>query len=105
MKRMKDRTKATLDRASDTTGRDGAIDLIAKVESSAILNQSDDDRFTRVMGLAVIDLWGNFPKEIQERLFERAVALGHQSERDEMLREQLAKYLHDHHKRTAGSHA
>jgi hypothetical protein len=36
-------------------------------------------------------------------LFERAVALGHQGERDEMLREQLAKYLHDHHKRTAGN--
>jgi len=27
--------------------------------------------------------------------------LGHQSERDESLREQLAKFLHDHHKRTA----
>ena len=99
MKRTKDRTKATLDRTSDTTGRDGAIDLIAKVESSVILDQRDDDRFTRVMGSAVIDLWGNFPKDIQERLFERAVALGHQGERDEM----LAKYLHDHHKRTAGN--
>jgi hypothetical protein len=105
MKRTKGQTKATLERPSDTTGRDGAIDLIAKVESSVILKQGDDDRFTSVMGSAVIDLWGNFPKEIQERLFERAVALGHQSERVEMLREQLAKYLHDHHKRTAGSHA
>jgi hypothetical protein len=103
MKHTKDRTKATLDRTSDTTGRDGAIDLIAKVESSVILDQGDDDRFTRVMGSAVIDLWGNFPKDIQERLFERAVALGHQGERDEMLREQLAKYPHDHHKRTAGN--
>src|SRR6266496_5480147 len=91
MKRTKDRTKATLDRTPDTTGRDGAIDLIAKVESSVILDQRDDDRFTRVMGSAVIDLWGNFPKDIQERLFERAVALGHQGERDEMLREQLAR--------------
>jgi hypothetical protein len=79
------------------------IDLIAKVESSVILDQRDDDRGTRVMGSAVIDLWGNFPKDIQARLFERAVALGHQGERDEMLREQLAKYLHDHHKRTAGN--
>jgi hypothetical protein len=50
-----------------------------------------------------IDLWGNFRKDIQERLFERAVALGHQGERNEMRREQLAKYLHDHHKRTAGN--
>ena len=104
MKRTKRPTKATLDRTPDTTGRDGAMDFVAKVESSkpVILNQRDD-RFTRVMGSAVIDLWGNFPKDIQERLFERAVVLGHQGERDEMLREQLAKYLHDRHKRTAGN--
>jgi hypothetical protein len=104
MKRTKHPTKATLDRTPDTTGRDGAIDFVAKVESSepVILNQRDD-RFTRVMGSAVIDLWGNLPKDIQERLFERAVVLGHQGERDEMLREQLAKYLHDRHKRTAGN--
>ena len=104
MKRTKRPTKATLDRTPDTTGRDGAMDFVAKAESSkpVILNQRDD-RFARVMGSAVIDLWGNFPKDIQERLFERAVVLGHQGERDEMLREQLAKYLHDRHKRTAGN--
>ena len=104
MKRTKHPTKATLDRTPDTTGRDGAIDFVVKVESSepAMPNQRED-RFARVMGSAVIDLWGNFPKDIQERLFERAVVLGHQGERDEMLREQLAKYLHDHHKRTAGN--
>ena len=28
--------------------------------------------------------------------------LGHQTERDESLREQLAQFLHDHHERTAG---
>jgi hypothetical protein len=33
-------------------------------------------------------------------LFERAVVLGHKGERDESLREQLAKFLHDHHART-----
>jgi hypothetical protein len=33
-------------------------------------------------------------------LFERAVVLGHKGERDESLREQLAKFLHDHHPRT-----
>jgi hypothetical protein len=32
-------------------------------------------------------------------LFEHAVVLGHQGERDESLREQLAKFLHDHHSR------
>jgi hypothetical protein len=40
------------------------------------------------------------PQEMQHTLFERAVVLGHRSERDESLREQLAKFLHDHHERT-----
>jgi hypothetical protein len=30
---------------------------------------------------------------------------GHQSERDESLREELAKYLHDHHERTLTAQA
>ena len=101
MNRPRETTKATLDRTPDTTGRDGAIDLVAKVESSktAVLNRSDD-RFARVLGWAVIDLWADLPHGIQEHLFERAVILGHQGEQDEMLREQLAKFLHDRHKRT-----
>ena len=48
-------------------------------------------------------LWGELPQPIQEQLFECAVVLGHQGEPDEMLREQLAKYLHDHHERTRPS--
>jgi hypothetical protein len=47
----------------------------------------------------VIALWGELPQPIQEQLFECAIVLGHQGERDEMLREQLAKFLHDHHER------
>ena len=48
-------------------------------------------------------MWGELPQPIQEQLFECAVVLGHQGEPDEMLREQLAKYLHDHHERTRPS--
>ena len=47
-------------------------------------------------------LWADLPRSIQEQLFERAVRLGHHEERDEMLREQLAKFLHDRHRRTIG---
>jgi hypothetical protein len=88
------------------TGRDGAIDFAAKAaafEASepAVLDQSD--RLSRVLGAAAISLWGDLPQAVQEQLFERAVVLGHRDERDEMLREQLAKFLHDHHKSTAGS--
>jgi len=41
------------------------------------------------------------PHELQHTLFERAVMLGHKSERDESLREQLAKFLHDTNPRTS----
>lgn len=58
------------------------------------------DRFVAVLGHALVDQWSALPQAIQERLFERAVILGHQSERDEMFREQLAKFLHNHHERT-----
>ena len=53
-----------------------------------------------VLGAAVADLWSHLPPELQHTLFERAVMLGHKGERDESLREQLAKFLHEHHQRT-----
>lgn len=57
-------------------------------------------RYFLALGAAAADLWSDLPAEQQQTLFERAVLLGHQSERDESLREQLAKFLHDHHERT-----
>jgi hypothetical protein len=58
-------------------------------------------RYFLVLGAAAADLWSELPQELQQQLFERAVALGHQGEQDESLREQLAQFLHDHHDRTA----
>jgi hypothetical protein len=81
------------------TGRDGGVDFATK--TSAVEAAQDQDRFAHILGCAVIDVWGSLPQAMQELLFERAVVLGHQTERDEMLREQLAKFLHDHHARTA----
>jgi hypothetical protein len=57
-------------------------------------------RYLMVLGAAAADLWSGLPPELQQILFERAVLLGHQREQDESLREQLAKFLHDHHART-----
>jgi hypothetical protein len=57
-------------------------------------------RYFMVLGAATADLWSKLPQDLQHRLFERAVVLGHQGEQDESLREQLAKFLHDHHTRT-----
>ena len=57
-------------------------------------------RYYMVLGAAAADLWSELPQDLQQTLFERAIVLGHQGERDESLREQLAKFLHDHHMRT-----
>jgi hypothetical protein len=99
---VKDPKDATQSAAATPTGRDGAVDFAAReaalTSEPAALDQSD--RFARVLGAAAVSIWGDLPQPIQEQLFERAVLLGHRSERDEMLREQLAKFLHDHHKRT-----
>ena len=58
-------------------------------------------RYFMVLGAAAADLWSELPHVLQQAVFERAVALGHQGEGDESLREQLAKFLHEHHARTA----
>jgi hypothetical protein len=60
----------------------------------------DSGRFFLVLGAAAADLWSKLPQEQQQALFERAVLLGHRGERDESLREQLAKFLHEHHARS-----
>lgn len=60
------------------------------------------ERFSRILGETVIALWSELPHNVQHDLFERAVLMGHASEQDESLREELAQYLHHHHRRTAG---
>ena len=50
-----------------------------------------------VLGAAVIDVWAELPREIQETLFERAVANG----QGDALRHDLARFLHERHPRTA----
>ncbi|HKM88532.1 MAG TPA: hypothetical protein VJX48_07995 [Xanthobacteraceae bacterium] len=68
--------------------------------SDYVAGDNNADRYLLVLGAAAADLWSALPQELQQSLFERAIALGHKSERDESLREQLAKFLHDHHTRT-----
>jgi hypothetical protein len=68
--------------------------------SDQFAGDEERSRYLLALGAAATDLWSRFPQGLQESLFERAVVLGHKSERDESLREQLAKFLHDHHPRT-----
>ncbi|HEY7242316.1 MAG TPA: hypothetical protein VH678_00350 [Xanthobacteraceae bacterium] len=100
MSKSREPARAAPGNASAMTGRDGAADFATKASAPAISEQVQTERFSRVLGDAALALWGDLPKVVQEQLFERAVLLGHRSERDEMLREQLAKFLHDHHGRT-----
>jgi hypothetical protein len=102
MTQTRDASKAVAERTSDPAGRGGAADAAAGGAASEVV-YPNDARFCEVIGAAVISLWGELPQQLQEELFERAVRLGHKGERDEMLREQLAKYLHEHHKRTAAT--
>lgn len=60
----------------------------------------DEARFAPLLGRAAIHVWAELPRDVQEKLFEHAVVIGHKGEPDEALREQLAKFLHERHKRT-----
>ena len=57
-------------------------------------------RFEPLLGAAAVHVWSDLPAHVQEKLFEHAVIIGHRAEADESLREQLAVFLHDRHKRT-----
>lgn len=52
------------------------------------------DEFERLLGRAVLNLWPDLPRNMQERIFEAA-----SSEPD--VRHRLAVLLHDQHPKTA----
>jgi hypothetical protein len=62
--------------------------------------QNEREWVSHVLGEAVIDVWSGLPQDIQQKLFEQAVLAGRGGSEDH-LRERLAKFLHDHHQRTA----
>jgi hypothetical protein len=55
------------------------------------------DALTAALGKAVLDIWSDLPRDIQERMFESAAA---ELERSDRVREDLAQLLHDVHART-----
>lgn len=54
-----------------------------------------DTQYAQLVGRAVLQLWPELPRDMQEALFESAVP------NDEVLRHDLAVFLHDRHPRTA----
>lgn len=94
-------TTSMFDPLQGVTGRDGLFDHVARARLADSYDPREPaERFARALGKAVIATWGQLAREDQERIFEHAVVLGHEDVRDEALREQLAKFLHDHHERT-----
>jgi hypothetical protein len=53
------------------------------------------EQFSRLLGQAALTLWPDLPRDVQERIFETAVPT------DEVVRNRLAVFLHEHHPRTA----
>jgi hypothetical protein len=51
--------------------------------------------FERLLGNAALKLWSDLPRDVQESLFEAAVA------GEVIIRNHLASDLHDHHPKTA----
>jgi hypothetical protein len=58
------------------------------------MNESNE-QFSRLLGEAALTLWPGLPREVQEQLFETAVPA------DDIVRNSLALFLHEHHPRTA----
>jgi hypothetical protein len=63
-------------------------------EGLMMLNNSTHE-FERLLGKAALALWSDFPRDVQENLFETAVG------GEVIIRNHLASYLHDHHPKTA----
>jgi hypothetical protein len=59
-----------------------------------MMNNSTHE-FERLLGKAVLALWSNLPRDVQESLFETAVG------GDAIIGNHLGSYLHDHHPKTA----
>jgi hypothetical protein len=54
------------------------------------------DQLTRALGEAVTRIWSNLPQDVQDRIFQEAVA-----SQGESIRSRLAVFLHDKHERTS----
>lgn len=60
-----------------------------------MMTANSTHEFERLLGKAALALWSNFPRDVQESLFETAVG------GEVTIRNHLASYLHDHHPKTA----
>jgi hypothetical protein len=62
--------------------------------------EEDSERFGKLLGTAVVELWSSLPQEVQQALFDAAATAGSQQLPPDIVREQLAIFLHERHPRT-----
>jgi hypothetical protein len=71
------------------------VNALGREQCGPTIMKNSTHEFERLLGKAALALWSDFPREVQENLFETAVA------GDVIIRNHLASYLHDHHPKTA----
>jgi hypothetical protein len=59
------------------------------------MKKNSTHEFGRLLSKSALALWPDLPRDVQENLFETAVG------DDDIVRNHLATYLHDHHPKTA----
>jgi hypothetical protein len=65
---------------------------LAPTDNAMALLSHQGNKFRQVLGTAVAALWAELPQAVQEKVFEHAVVAGQQAERDESLRQELARF-------------
>src|SRR3954452_22884862 len=74
----------------------GGCRAITGLANMSPIDSITKEQLTRALGEAVIRIWSNLPKDVQDHLFKEAVA-----SQGESIRSELAVFLHDKHSRTA----
>jgi hypothetical protein len=69
--------------------------LQASVFGADVALQEVEERILRCLGAAVILQWNDLPTEIQRNLFDDAASMS-DPERRFRLKQQIARFLHDH---------
>src|SRR4051794_11455673 len=63
------------------------------------MDNGNTDDFLALVGRAVVECWGELPRDIQHKIYETAAHIRCNDD-NELCREQLAIYFHNHHPRT-----
>ena len=76
----------------------GPAPSVAQQDRDELTRLADkEEQVLRCLGAAVIAQWDDLPTDVQRKLFQRATS-GNASHKTIQLKEQIARFLHDHKK-------